>query len=581
MTEPVGVAEELPGSVHRVEAGAMLSAIQFDPQMQGPVRPALVRGLVIVPLADGLLVEGSGERQVFRGRSATSLLPRLLTLLTGELDLDRLTTALPDVSADSIRAALALLQTTGLLEEGAAAPGDTATIPATFPEPVSSFVGRHLDTTRVHANTAKAVASIAATTVGVVGMSTAAKAVAAELAESGLQVRHVVAPGFHGGATPEVAGLDLVLAVCDGSETVDLATLDDECARQGIPWLRVARVADRLEIGPRFDRTFTACYRCFRAGRGDDPAPVDAPYEGVWPSLAAHNVFLLMSRIGTATTLIPCGVTCVDLAGWQTGVELTVRRPGCRTCVARDSSAVTAEDADEVPLAYAYEQAVSFPPRELLDPKGHQAHYRMSNLALQRLHRTYTSVARVALPEHGMEGLEKVRSAESGLSVSQLAVVLLGAFGLKAGTHDPRPYRFPPTGGNLGSSQAYVAVRNVAGLEAGVYFYEAFEHELSKVRDGLPALDLAEGADAADAVVILTSAVLRIAKKYQVSSLRICGLDAGVALWQIRTVADAVGVDCGLAESWSDESVSRLVGESHLAEPVMGIALLRSKGESS
>ena len=58
-----------------VTAEAMARAVQFDPQFAMPARPRFPRELVVVPLPDGLLVEGTDDQQVLRGQATRTLLP--------------------------------------------------------------------------------------------------------------------------------------------------------------------------------------------------------------------------------------------------------------------------------------------------------------------------------------------------------------------------------------------------------------------------------------------------------------------------------------------------------------------------
>ena len=53
------------------------------------------------------------------------------------------------------------------------------------------------------------------------------------------------------------------------------------------------------------------------------------------------------------------------------------------------------------------------------------------------------------------------------------------------------PLKTSPSGGARHAVEAYVAVRRVDGLTAGIYHYEAASHRLVRLRRGLPARVLA------------------------------------------------------------------------------------------
>lgn len=92
-------------------------AARHDPQLRVPVRPRVRRGLVVTVGAGEVIVEGGPKRQLFRGRSATELLPRLLELSDGQRDHAALAAEL-GVPEEIVFKSLSLLWTCGVVEEG-------------------------------------------------------------------------------------------------------------------------------------------------------------------------------------------------------------------------------------------------------------------------------------------------------------------------------------------------------------------------------------------------------------------------------------------------------------------------------
>ena len=348
--------QALPGRVG-LSAPAMAAAVSLDPQFTLPVRPRLLAHLVLVDLGDGLLVEGTAERQVLRGHAATDLLPALLPLLDGTRRIDDLAGAL-DRPGRQVHAAVALLYACGLLEDA----DDRAPRPVAVPAEAAAFLGRHLDTTRVDRSVGAALARLATARVVVVGPA-GAEAVAGALRRAG--VPQATAAG-HGGwrhalAAAATDGIDLVLAL--GAPDPLPRELDDWCAQARVPWLRSAHGSAGVEIGPRFEAGLTACYRCFAeelpaGGRGRPGARRRA----AWHGLVVDEVLALLSRVLVARST--GGVTTVDLDGWSDRTVLVPRRPGCPRCCPDGGTA-----RREPELAHRYEQAVAFPPRHLLDPR--------------------------------------------------------------------------------------------------------------------------------------------------------------------------------------------------------------------
>nr|BFE72181.1 hypothetical protein GCM10020092_054820 [Actinoplanes digitatis] len=119
--------EEATRHEGRMSAATMAHVVAADPQFQVPVRPCLVPGLVRVALDDGMAFVGSGNRQsALRGRTATTLIPRLLPALDGTRTVEELAALHTDVSERTIRACVSLLYISGLLQDGPAERGGRA-----------------------------------------------------------------------------------------------------------------------------------------------------------------------------------------------------------------------------------------------------------------------------------------------------------------------------------------------------------------------------------------------------------------------------------------------------------------------
>ena len=487
---PVAIEDRRDGSARRISAGAMSLAVAVDPQFRLPARPRLADGLVIVPLADGLLVEGAAERQVLRGRAATTLLPGLLALLDGSRTVAEAAAEL-DVAPRAAGEACALLYACGLLDEGADAPatGELAT-----------FVRRHVDTTRVNRSAEEALARIAATRVAVVA-APGVPVPAAELERSGFGV-------------VDVADADLVVAL--GLGGAELAALDDACAARGIPWLRSAAHARTIELGPYFDRRHMACYRCFAATHGAEPAGPAPTRSALWAGLLATELVHLAGRICQA----PTTRGLVRLDGDDARIAIVPRTPGCPHCA---PPPVPLDPRPPLALAHAYEQAVALPPRELLSPKDHQHHYKPANLALQHESKRHPGARHWPLPADRAPGGAFLGAAPAAgaLDAATLSGLLRRAGGLR---QDARPIpgkvqRWAPTGGNLGSVQLHVLLPAGLGeLPPGAYFYAAPEHALAAVR---PELDI----DPDEALIVLSAAYARVRRKYGDFALRVVHLD--------------------------------------------------------
>jgi len=581
-----------------VTAGAMATAVQFDPQFTVPVRPRFPRELVLVPLADGLLVDGTDELQVLRGRATKTLLPALIQLLDGGHSTEQLVSMLPDVPAEHVRQAIALLYTRGLLEDGS---DDPSTAEA-FDADTLSFFRRHVDVTRVNRSAWQAARRLldAEVIVYATGGDEVQASVARQLRAAG--VGKVSLANFNVPLTPGTqAGARLAVALVDGDDQREQLTwLDRQCGLVGIPWLRVAvnSAAGTADLGPYFDQDETACYECFRRVDQVPPGPAEVAAERdakldarFWSGMLVVEAVSLLSRILPAATAL--STVRFDLTNWTSQTLQFPRLPGCPNC-----RPLPGVEAGAVPTALVYESAVRFPSRHLIDPKQHQVHYRPSNLELALEGKRYPSLEKLALPERGQlarlagNTLDHVSHAAvpatTSLGLTELTSLLLFGAGIREA--EPRgpvtwvkPKRWAATGGNLGSVELYVAALNVDGLEAGLYFYQTHEHVLARMLRGGTASDVAEFVRNAidredermpDALILSVGALHRLAHKYGTFAYRITNLDAGVALAQMQMAGSSLGLRTRLARRWNDELIADWLDLNDLSEPVTGALLI-------
>ncbi|GIF12923.1 SagB family peptide dehydrogenase [Actinoplanes teichomyceticus] len=544
----------------RLSAAAMAYAVAVDPQFSVPVRPCLAPGLVCVPLDDGLAFVGSANRQtVLRGRAALTLIPRLLPALDGTRTVAELAAAHADVAGTDLRACVSLLYVSGLLQDGP--PGPESEL---IPSEVAGYLGRNLDTTRVNHSRGEACDRLARTRVLVAGPEPLAGRLRAELAAAGVDA--------HRSGPEQAAGAgDFLVAVDDGNAAAMVA-VDRACRRAGISWLRTAAGPRTAEIGPLFNARYTCCYECF-AGSGAGPGGVPSrACAAIWAALTATEIVHLLSRVGSTPSTSGC--TVFDLADWTQRAVGAYRRPGCPQCLPTRAPARPGRPA----LAHLYEQEVAAPPREWLNLKDHQAHYKPANLSLQRYNKEYLAAPRI--PLNGGPPAPAPRLTLATLSVLLRRTVGLRDDGPAAGSG--KVGRWAPTGGNLGSVQAYLLPLDVAGLPAGWYFYQRGDHSLARIRplsaSTLPAEAAAVcpelAAQRPAALIALTGALGVVSAKYQDFAYRVLCLDAGVALAQLSALADECGLATRFAGRWDDTALSRALRIEAADEPVTAVIAL-------
>lgn len=538
-----------------------------DPAFTRPSRPRLLPGLVVLPVPDGLLVEGAERRQLFRGMAASGLLPPLVEHLSrsgpaatvAELA-SRLRVPLGHVSG-----AIDLLYARGLLDDEPVPRLDPA--PARGPgsaDGAALWAIRHMDSSRLHRSREHVVQALTTTRVQVVGDAELSSRLRECLAAHGVTIEPADRVG---------TDAHLVVVVGRGQDDLDLlrAVEASSTARAG-DWLRVLVREDEVQLGPVGGPADGHCVTClWRAGL---LRPVDGPGVGLLSgelatALIAVEVVHLLSGSGRA--LSTTGVVTLETSTWRHALHPCPRTPDCPSCSRSAVDVGSPEQTTTTSLAHVFDAAVRFPPTRRQRPKDHQQHYAASNLALQ--HAVTPSRDAVALlPTPGTARRRR------GLDVQTLSVLLHRGFGwLDAAGGERR--RCLPTGGNIGSPSAYLVVRAVDGLSAGRYRYAPQQHGLARV--GGPEEDLGCWVDLGDvagppwqALLVLSGNLERTSSKYLEFGARVVHLDAGVALAQVRLTAGAEGVRCRAARRWDDVRLAAALGIDFERSPVTAVAAL-------
>ena len=594
-----------------MRAGDVSRAARRDLQFRIPRKPVVRLGLRARPDENGWIVDGARKSQVLGGAFAREHMGPLLKACDGTRTLDEIG-EVTGIGPQAAFEAVSLLWTGGIVEEGDTepAPGDPA------PE-LARLLSRLGDSTGVNDSWQDAARRLAAARVAVVGDAELAGEMVAALEPTLPEVRLDGAPR---------AGDTLTVLI----ETQASAGRSEEVARRcretAIPLLRVRAEQEAVTVGPYVDETFSPCLACASADEPELGPRPDAARRDIVIGLAARAVAALIAR--ATVTHLPGDARRTDLATFTYSDRPVVSRPGCPVCSVAGQSAEQAPGEAPVPVAPSapvgarYEQSVAIPPAAFVDSKGHQQHYKPSNLRLQREFRDWPVCPRTPLPPADLERLDQPWPIAHPLTddgaepdvlarptLSELATILALSVGVREplGAEPPGPEsaeapqaplsaklrRWTAAGGNIGSVTAYVLVpeyeqsgQEVTGtagqrLAPGTYVYIERDHALALIGPAPSAADTGTdaGTDAATeagsdlppdgvgARIVLTGNVDKVARKYFSFALRIAVQDCGCSFEVLRLVAEALGVPLRARARWDEQRIARALGTDPAREP--------------
>ena len=577
------MAGDTTGSVMR--AGDVGRAARRDLQFRIPRKPVVRLGLRARPDEGGWIVDGARKSQVLGGAFAREHMGPLLQACDGTRTLDEIG-EVTGVGPQAAFEAVSLLWTGGIVEEG-----DTEPAPGEPAPELARLLSRLGDSTGVNDSWQDAARRLAAARVAVVGDAELAGEMVAALEPTLPDVRLDGAPR---------QGDTLVVLI----ETIDFSDRSEEVARRcrqdGIPLLRVRAEYEAVTIGPYVDESFSPCLACASADEPELGPRPDAARRDIVIGLAARAVAALIAR--ATVTHLPGDARRTDLATFTYSDRPVVSRPGCPVCSVAGQGETLVPVAPSAPVGARYEQSVAIPPAAFVDSKGHQQHYKPSNLRLQREFRDWPVCPRTQLPPADLGRLDQpwpvvhpIGGGDADAAVrptlSELATILALSVGVReplgTGSTDPgaadaaqtplsaKLRRWTAAGGNIGSVTAYVLVPEsgeageVGGeqLAPGTYVYIERDHALALIG---PAPSVSETDVVPDGVgvrIVLTGNVDKVARKYFSFALRIAVQDCGCSFEVIRLVADALGVPLRSRARWDEQRIARALGTDPAREP--------------
>ncbi len=203
---------------------------------------------------------------------------------------------------------------------------------------------------------------------------------------------------------------------------------------------------------------------------------------------------------------------------------------------------------------------------------------------------TFETMARLAERGARSDGQKSEEHGAEHFDLEWISKLLWHSMAVSAwkkapGTGGRYSLRVNPSSGNLHPTETYLAVREFAGIEDGLYHYRADRHALELRGRGGWTQHLAQALDipwAAEARLIigLTSIFWREAWKYRNRAYRYCCHDLGHAAMSLLLAARAMGLAGGVVAHFSDVRLTRVLGLDDSDEAPMAFLVFPAYGHS-
>lgn len=515
-----------------LNANTLGNAAHHDLQFRIPRQPIVRKGIVFKEVDDGIKLLGAPTDKLFKGQFAKNQLMRLVNLCDGTRTHEQIADAL-ELPAEAIFRAISLMWTSGAIEEG----DNNHLKNHLLPETITLF-SRLGDSTGINESWLDAVDKLSNLRILIVGDNLFADSILLELSKLIDNVDKNMETPTH-----------VIVSTLD-SRAED-RELDEILWESKIPVIYTDLTKTTLTIGPYVDPTFTPCSQCARTyqnNRTNNGYFRDINFAA---GLVARNLISLFTQV--TNSYLPMDIVTINLETLEHSAHTPSTRPGCPIC-----GNATGPVSANAPTAAIYEATVTIPPRAYMDLKGHQLHYKPSNLKLQHDFRTWKNGETLKLPKVGLETLQAAievpkNNINETLTLTSLALILKISCGLQEpDSSEKKLRRWTAAGGNIGSVTGYVIITDPSIAPPGAYVYQEHNHSLVKLNDDTSAAP----SPHSQATLVLSGNVNKVAKKYYAFALRITLQDSGCSLTSAQLVAENLHIYTKIETDWNDLALS-------------------------
>lgn len=509
----------------------LVAVTSQDPQFVIPPHPSMNKAVPYCSFVDRLVIEGPMSRRVVTGPSVCTVLLKLISVMNGQRSWDEIADV-SRLSRTEVYQGLKVLFMAGALTEGEQ---------KTSLNHREAYIARMIDATRVHQSLATADRALKSARVRILASSDLVKGLEHCVKAEGMKV---VGARAHA---------DLIIVESSDYSKNKLKGLSRLAKEHGIALLPIARTSKGIRLGPVAWPQFGPCLSCSAEQAGAvSYVPWNDQFADYAAAVVAHEVTNLLGRIGTART--SNASVDIDFVTSQTDINVSLPLMHCDICGPGISETCQ-------PLSYEYETSVTFPPRKLIDPRRNQVHYESSSARLTFDFREFPGCETVELPPLN-DPLGTL--AARGLTLDTLGEILAAGFGIRSYQQNGKLKRWAPSGGNLGSPQAYLHSEGLPNLPDGTYAYYAPKHVLMRLPFPKKTLDRI------GVQIVLIGEVTRVAKKYSTFGYRVVSLDSGVALLHTVLLAERYRIPYVNLPQWDEAQLTDKYSLSFRDQAVTG-----------
>ncbi len=184
-----------------------------------------------------------------------------------------------------------------------------------------------------------------------------------------------------------------------------------------------------------------------------------------------------------------------------------------------------------------------------------------------------------------IESRRSVREfSDCEMKLEDLSRVLHQSYGITGEIRRPEdgtlPLRAAPSGGALYPAEIYLGIRNVSGLQPGIYHYNVPDHALELLISGDPASSLFEiccgqkYVRQAAATVLISGVLQRTKRKYGERGYRYVLLDIGHLGQNIYLACTALDLAVMTTCGFYDDRANQLLSLDGIQETMMYVAFL-------